>query len=73
MLDIHYIGEKDPDYVTIETYVHTGFVNGKHKDRFQVLKVEWESLNAEEKEEFLEDCATNYRNESIEYGAFVVE
>jgi hypothetical protein len=58
--------------VKIKIYVDTGFAGCRHVD-FQDLPDDWEELSAEEREEYLDEAATDFRNNVINYGASVVD
>lgn len=57
----------------IKMYVSTGFANCEHRDEFYIDQEEWDSMSEREKEDMLDDLATNLMQNTIDYGAYVVE
>lgn len=61
------------DKVKIKLYIGTGFAGAKHEDEEYIDRKEWEGMSPEQREEYLEQAATDYLNNHIDYSAWVEE
>lgn len=60
------------DQVKIELYVGTGFSGCDHKDYEFIDKIEWEAMTEEQQEQYLDQAASDYLHNTVEYSAWVV-
>ena len=56
----------------IKVWVETGYAGADHED-FEELPDGWEDMDEKEREAYLNEIATNYRDNVISCGARVVE
>lgn len=61
------------DIVKIKVRVGAGFANCKHEDIVKVDRAVWEAMSSKEQEGLLDEFATEFRNNVIKCGAWVVE
>lgn len=59
------------DVIKIKMFVNTGFAGCTHNDVLEVDRTEWEAMNEKEQAEFLEQCASDFMSNYIEFGAYV--
>lgn len=57
----------------IKMYVNTGFASCGHHDEFDIDQEEWDSMSEREKEDLLDELAVDLMQNTITYGAYVVE
>lgn len=56
----------------IKVHVDTGWANGTHTDYWDLPDC-WESMNDEEKQKFINECAEDFLHETCECYAELVE
>lgn len=59
------------DTVKIRLLVNTGFPTAKHKGVHELPRDDWEAMTEQEREDFLDDLATSFRDSRIECSAWV--
>jgi hypothetical protein len=57
----------------IKMYVNTGFAGVKHEDVLEISNEEWDSLEEDEREDYLDDIAKDYLHNCIDYGAHIIQ
>lgn len=61
------------DKIKIKVYCTTGFAGCDHVDYFELDREEWQALTEEEQREELDNFASTFMGNYIDYGAYVVE
>lgn len=56
----------------IKLHVSTGWANGDHVD-YQELPENWDEFTEDEKQKFIDECATDYLHECCEAAGWLVE
>jgi hypothetical protein len=57
--------------VKIKLYVGTGFAGQAHEDEELIDRVEWEAMTEPQQEQYLEQAASDYLHNTVEYSAWV--
>lgn len=61
------------DTIKIHVWIDTGYATASHKDYFEIDRQEWEEMSVEERDVYLDDLAVEFRDNKIEFGAYVEE
>jgi hypothetical protein len=61
------------DTVKIKITVETGFANATHTDYDEVDREDWDAMTKDEQEEYLDQAATDLRDNYVSCNAHVVE
>ncbi|TWC17116.1 hypothetical protein FBY06_11836 [Pseudomonas sp. SJZ085] len=61
------------DKIKIKLFVGTGFAGCAHRDEEFVDRAEWEAMSEQQREQYLDDAATDYLHNCVEYSAWVEE
>lgn len=61
------------DTIKIKLHVGTGFANCQHEDTLEIDKEVWEEMSEQERDDFLDEAAIDFRNNVIECGAWIIE
>lgn len=59
------------DQVKIKLFIGTGFADANHEDEEYIDRAEWEAMTEMEQEAYLEQAATDFMSNHIEYSAYV--
>lgn len=59
--------------VKIKVYCHTGFTGCNHDFTYELPKKEWDNMSEDERNEFLNNLATENMHNHIDYGAHLID
>lgn len=59
--------------IKIQVYCNTGYAGGNHNYVEEIDKDEWESIDKDDQQKYLDDIAVDNMSNNIDYGAYVIE